>query len=68
MNCAHHWIIDTPNGHETMPGTCRLCGATREHRTWVAEGGTERERQPESVAIGLVRANAARWPRKEMAG
>ena len=27
--CAHHWIIDFPDG-PTSIGTCKLCGATAE--------------------------------------
>lgn len=27
--CAHHWMIDTPNG-ETSEGHCKSCGKKRE--------------------------------------
>ncbi len=27
--CAHHWMIDTPNG-ETSEGNCKSCGKKRE--------------------------------------
>lgn len=30
MNCAHHWIIEPPNG-PTSGGTCQKCG---EHRAF----------------------------------
>ena len=26
--CAHHWMIDTPNG-ETSDGHCKRCGTTK---------------------------------------
>lgn len=26
--CAHHWMIETPNG-ETSQATCKRCGTTR---------------------------------------
>ncbi len=28
-HCAHHWIIDTPEG-PVSKGRCRLCGEERE--------------------------------------
>ena len=27
--CAHHWLIDSPNG-ETSRGRCKHCGAEKE--------------------------------------
>jgi hypothetical protein len=27
--CAHHWMIDTPNG-ESSPAKCKVCGKTRD--------------------------------------
>ena len=41
--CAHHWIIETPNG-PTSRGVCRLCGAETEfsnylpHSKWEEKG------------------------------
>ncbi len=29
--CAHHWLIDPPNG-AVSSGRCRKCGETREFR------------------------------------
>lgn len=30
---AHHWIIRTPtDGGESVPGTCKHCGAVRDFR------------------------------------
>jgi hypothetical protein len=28
-NCVHHWIIDAPNGRESV-GSCKHCGVTKE--------------------------------------
>lgn len=27
-NCVHHWIIDAPNGRESV-GSCKHCGVTK---------------------------------------
>ncbi len=27
--CAHHWLIESPDG-ETSRGVCRICGASRQ--------------------------------------
>jgi hypothetical protein len=27
-NCVHHWIIDAPNGRESV-GSCNYCGVTK---------------------------------------
>lgn len=32
-SCAHHWIIETPNG-PVSTGTCKKCGATKEFNNW----------------------------------
>ena len=29
LTCAHHWVIDAPNGHVSR-GVCKLCGQVRE--------------------------------------
>jgi hypothetical protein len=27
-SCAHHWLIESPDG-ETSQGVCRICGSSR---------------------------------------
>ena len=37
MTCTHHFIIETPNGGETVKARCRKCGKTREYMvSWEA--------------------------------
>lgn len=31
MTCAHHYVLEAPNG-PTTTGVCRHCGQTREYR------------------------------------
>lgn len=33
----HHWRIEEPNGLVSV-GVCKLCGATREFKNWLADG------------------------------
>lgn len=33
QQCAHHWIIESPNG-PISAGTCKKCGATKEFENW----------------------------------
>jgi hypothetical protein len=42
--CAHHWLIESPNG-PTSRGTCKVCGELREFKnsvqitSWESDGG-----------------------------
>ncbi len=33
---SHHWRIDEAQG-PTSPGACKVCGALREFKNWIAE-------------------------------
>lgn len=34
---SHHWIIETPDGHEHSLGVCKLCGEEGMFRNWIKE-------------------------------
>jgi hypothetical protein len=40
--CAHHWMIDSPNG-PTSEGVCKLCGVHGEFRNSMQGSGWDRE-------------------------
>ena len=31
---AHHWLIESPEGREFSPGSCKTCGETRHFNNW----------------------------------
>ena len=39
--CAHHWVIDSPNG-PTSSGVCKLCGATQDFVNSIGSVGWEK--------------------------
>ena len=42
--CAHHWLIDRPNG-PTSPAVCKLCGEQTEFRNSIPGTGWDRDSQ-----------------------
>ena len=48
---AHHWVIDEPQGLISV-GTCRVCGAERKFKNWLADADyiTRSERQEVSLS------------------
>ncbi len=61
--CAHHWMIDTPNG-ESSDGHCKRCGKSRAFLNYSQRKVMTRSVKPAPGAPQKISVPAAGTPQK----
>lgn len=56
--CAHHWLIDTPNG-ETSSGRCKTCGKSRDFFNYSQRKVMTRSVKPTAASAAAATGQAA---------
>lgn len=50
--CAHHWLLDTPNGSVTIHGVCHLCKAEKDFPAYYDEENVlSKNRKHRSISL-----------------